>query len=455
MRAVVYTRVSSDDSGCGKSVAEQERECREVCEREGWTVAEVLCDNDIGASRYSSGTRSAYARLSEVLRPGDVLVTWEASRAHRDLQAYLELRNLCAERSVRWCYSGRVHDLNDGSDRFLTGLDALLSEQEAERTRDRVLRASRSRAAEGKPHGKMPFGYRRVINMTTGATDGWVPDEVQAPIVREIFTRFLSGDAVRFIVRDLNDRGAVAGSAGQPWTPTRIRNALRCATYAGLRTHRGQIVGAGLWDPLVSEDDYLSTVATLSDPSRSTYRGHEPKHLLTGIAVCGVCREGVRHLGAKPGRNATYQCPQLHIRRRADMTDELVTEIVLGRLDDAEFRRALAAGPDGPKLVDEAQALRVRLQGFVDQAVAGNLTPASLAQIEAKLIPEIEAAERAVRPTVPALADLLSAGDVREEWARLGVIPRRETVKTLMVPVILPGATRIFDPTLIGIEWKA
>src|SRR6516164_1177897 len=98
MRAIIYTRVSADQTGQGRSVASQEAECRAVCERNGWEVAEVLCDNDIGASRWSGKDRPEYKKLATILRQGDVLVTWEASRAQRDLDEYVELRKLCAER---------------------------------------------------------------------------------------------------------------------------------------------------------------------------------------------------------------------------------------------------------------------------------------------------------------------------------------------------------------------
>ncbi|NKR80236.1 recombinase family protein [Rhodococcus hoagii] len=55
---------------------EQEAECRAICQREGWDVAEVLSDNDVGASRFSRvKDRPAYERLKQVLQAGDVLVS--------------------------------------------------------------------------------------------------------------------------------------------------------------------------------------------------------------------------------------------------------------------------------------------------------------------------------------------------------------------------------------------
>ncbi|MEO7196278.1 MAG: recombinase family protein, partial [Pseudonocardiaceae bacterium] len=189
--AVIYTRVSRDPHGRGRSVAEQERECRVECQRHGWDVVEVLRDNDRGASRWSRKDRPAYHRLSELLVTGGVgvLVTWEASRAHRDLAAYVQLRDLCAERGVLWSYSGRVYDLARGDDRFSTGLDSLVAEKSAEETRERVLRAVRANVEAGRPHGKVPYGYRREHDPATGESVAQVPDEQTAPVVREIARR--------------------------------------------------------------------------------------------------------------------------------------------------------------------------------------------------------------------------------------------------------------------------
>src|SRR5258708_6762432 len=131
MDAVIYTRVSRDAKGERVSVQSQERECRVVCEGNGWPVRSVYCDNSIGASRFSAD-RPEWQRVKAELRRGDVLVVWESSRAQRDLEEFITLRNLCAEKDVRLSYQGRVLDLSEGDDRFTGGLDALLAERESE-----------------------------------------------------------------------------------------------------------------------------------------------------------------------------------------------------------------------------------------------------------------------------------------------------------------------------------
>ncbi|MGU3294355.1 recombinase family protein [Williamsia sp. M5A3_1d] len=67
--AIIYTRASRDNAK-GRSVAEQEAECRAVCEREGWPVAEVICDNDRSASRYARKDRPGFDRLREIVAWG-------------------------------------------------------------------------------------------------------------------------------------------------------------------------------------------------------------------------------------------------------------------------------------------------------------------------------------------------------------------------------------------------
>ena len=78
--ALIYCRVSADRRN-GRSVAEQEAECRAECERQGWNVVDVLTDNDRSASRHARKSRPAWDRVKQRVASGDVdvLVTWEAS----------------------------------------------------------------------------------------------------------------------------------------------------------------------------------------------------------------------------------------------------------------------------------------------------------------------------------------------------------------------------------------
>jgi hypothetical protein len=106
----------------------------------------------------------------------------------------------------------------------------------------------------------------------------------------------------------------------------------------------------------------------------------------------------------------------------------------------------------------EAREKRARLEGFYDAAAAGELTPAALARIEARLLPEIEAAESRAQAqiTSPLVAEV-AGSEARNRWAKLGLPQRREIIATLMVVRILPTVrgSRTFRPESVEIVWRS
>lgn len=460
MRAIIYCRVSSDPNNKGRSVEEQEQECRTFCDQQGWSVIEVLVDNDRGASRYSRKDRPAYRKLRRMLPGADVLVTWEASRAQRDLGAYVQLRELCVDQEVLWSYSGRTYDLSRGDDRFTTGLDALLAEKEVDQTRERVLRGVRAGMAAGRPHGKLAYGYRIVRDPMTGESIDRVPDEATASVVREMARRTIEGESMYSIVADFNARkipGPRPGRDGQPvpWLASVARRMIENPTYAGLRTHRGEVTGPATWQPIISVRDHERIKALFSDPARLTHHGSDPRWLLSGIAKCGVCGSPMRR---QKNRGAgTYTCMKGFCTvRRVEQTDEYVTESVLRRLESPDVLEGLGQEDSAVSdAVAKVAALRSRLEGFMDSAADGELTPAALSRIEQKLRPQIAAAERLVRASFhsPVVADLAGSG-ARDKWSQIGIDERRAAIAALASIRILPvGKGKRFDPESIEITW--
>ena len=88
----------------------------------------------------------------------------------------------------------------------------------------------------GRPHGRAPFGYRRVYDESTGKLDNWAPEPAEAAPVVEAFERIAAGDSLRNVANDLAARG-VAGAADVRSTPGMLRPMLLAPLYAGLRAH--------------------------------------------------------------------------------------------------------------------------------------------------------------------------------------------------------------------------
>lgn len=450
LRAIIYARVSADSSKTGRSVEEQVRECVAWCETQGWEVGEIVIDNDISASRWSKKDRPGYQRLSGILQPGDVLVCWEASRATRRMGEYTELRDLCADRGVLWCFSGTLQDPRKAGDRLSSGVQAVVSEHEADQIRERALRAQRANAVGGVAHGKVPYGYKALRNPDTGKIEKRVPHETQAPIVREIARRVLTGEPIYAIAADLNKRKVPTARPSKGWTASSMSALIKRPTYAGYRTHKGQVTSEGDWEPLISTEDHERIVALMSDPVRLKHHGVEPVHLLSGIATCGVCGGRIRQTA---GRYPKYACVNFCITRRQCHVDELVTELVLKRIEEAQGVEEFA-DPAQADALAEARRLQSNLNEAVDLFTQGKLTAASLARAEAQLLPQIRDFERIGRQVVaPELVTLLEGG-ARTEWDKMNATSRRNLVGSLLRITIMkakPGNR--FDPESVVVEW--
>ncbi|HWC20844.1 MAG TPA: recombinase family protein [Flexivirga sp.] len=471
MRCLIYARVSRDQRGESRSVTEQLTELRAWAERENWVIVDVI-DETGSASRYarSTGARSRWDEVSTEITSGkyDALLTWESSRATRDLADYADLRDLCAKHSVKWGYSGTLYDLDARSDRFRTGLDALMAEDEAARTSERVRRAVRARAVAGTPHGKTPYGYRREYDPATGALLRQVPDETTAPVVREIYQRVIRGDSLRTIAADLTARGVTpprpARTDREPgWLPSTVKRIATNPAHAGRRVHQGAVIGDAAWEPLVDPDTHDRAVAILADPARfAHHESKKAKHLLSGIARCGVCTHPLYVLSNR-GR-PTYQCMTagcFKVARLVTKIDGHVLGTLVGllgthatdltahdRADSAELTQARA----------DAEALQKRLDGFVDQAADGGpgaLSPAALARIEAKLTPQIQAANRRVRALLlPSVLDDVDLTDPEAAVEGMTLTKKRLVVGTLLDIRVDPvgRGKRTFDPDSVRIK---
>jgi DNA invertase Pin-like site-specific DNA recombinase len=462
LTAVVYARVSHDPTGKGRSVDSQVDECLAWAKREGWNVVDVVRDIDRSASRHAKRKREGWARVVELVRAGDVdvLVTWEASRAQRDLGAYSELRELCERTSTLWAYSGNAYDLSDRADRFRTGFDALMAEDESARTSERVCRGVRSAAMSGRPTGRVLYGYRRTYDGDTGELTGQVVEAEQAAIVTEIAGRFLGGDSIRSIFRDLNGRGVATPTGEGRWSHRQVTRVLRNPGYAARRVHRGEVVGPADWPEIIDGEDFDRIQAKLDDPARQITRQRAVVHLLTGIARCGVCGSGLQYAQDKGRPKYGCRSDGFHVVRDKEKLDAFVVATVLRRLrrKDAAVRFDDRPSPQVLRARAEVDEIRRRLDEAAAAYANGDLSLPMLTKIEADLnVKFAEAQKRARYAGLPSSVAEMVQGDPGAVWDRLTVEQRRDVLRSLVTVrvdrVEVPGR-RGFDPKSVTILWR-
>lgn len=469
--------MSIDRSGRARSVDEQQVDNERVAATEGWQMVATHADPNRSASRYATRAREAYRRLLADIHGGvlDVLILWEPSRGSRKVSEWVELIEAAEAQHVliHVTSHGRTYDPASPRDRRSLLEDAVDSEFESGKTSTRMKRSTAASAEAGRPFGDVPFGYKREYALGSRSPVRQVPDEDTAPIVREIVARVLAGEGLYRISVDLNKRGvptpqmtrdARSGHEGPRggWNNPKIRRLLLSPTIAGWRVHRGEIHRVAEWEPLVSAADHAAVVAYLTDPTRRTQRGTAPKHLLSGIAECGVCGAWLRRTVNRG--HSSYGCAGRsnlndgHVVRRAAPLEAYVTRYVVDSLSHPMFlekvaqRRASATGTSKAALA-EVRHIQGQIDEYEAAAPRSGVAAASFARVIGDLYDRLEAAKAKV-PAIRALPKAVTeaagphAARVWDEHAD-DIVWQRDVVRALVRVKVhrrtTPHGTHAFD----------
>lgn len=214
----------------------------------------------------------------------DALVCWDLDRLTRQPRQLEDWIDAAEQRGLRIVTANGEADLGTDAGRMFARIKAAVARQEVDRKSARQKRAAQQRAERGQSWGsRRPFGF--MADQTTH-------HPVEAEIVRGMYDDFLNGVGQREIVRRLTARG-VKTTMGNDWSQPVLRNFLLNPRNAGLRAYKGEVVSEAAWEPLVDEATWRATVDRLEGRGGPTY-SRARKHLLVGVATCGVCGEGMR-----------------------------------------------------------------------------------------------------------------------------------------------------------------
>ncbi len=425
-------------------------------------TAVILRNNSATRSYRSSSTttvsafsrrRPAYEELLTAVEQGrfDAVLAWHTDRLHRsprELERFIDAVEALGT-DVQTVKAGMI-DLRTPAGRMVARQLGAVARYESEHKSERIRRKHEQLAAEGRPHG----GTRRY---------GWdkthrVIIESEAGVVRNIIDRVIAGDSTRSIAQSLNRQGVLAAT-GKTWSPTTVRTVALRAANAGLREHRGRIVGPGVWPELVGRDRWEAVRAILLDPARRTPGTNARRYLLSGLARCGVCDSPLRaaqHHGAP-----AYRCEQRFcVGRKAEHVDQLVVGVVLARLrqPDAATTFGTSTPPDAVRLATEAQTLRLRLEQLALDLAEDRLTSEQFFILTERLRTRLSAveAQQLTGAKNDALVGLAGAADVEDRWAALSLERQRAIVDLLLtVRVGRSRRGKVFDPESVELQWRS
>lgn len=323
--AAIYARYSSTAQN-DASIEQQVEECVKYARENNLTIIATYEDRAISGRTDRRPGFQKMIRAAE-RREFQVLLAYKSNRISRNMQSALNYEKRLTDAGVRVVYC--KEDFGDNAaGRFMLRMMMNMNQFYVENMSEDIRRGLQDRAAKGKVVGGIPYGYRK------GADGKYEIDETAAPIVREIFQRYINDESLADIRRDLNRRGILTRQK-KPWSKNSFTGILNNERYTGsfvyADTRMEDIVPA-----IIEKGVYAMAQEKMKAEKivRKRHRGNRD-YLLTGKLFCGYClapmvgmsgrgRHGEEHYyySCQTRRN-THACKKENVRK-----DDIELEVV-------------------------------------------------------------------------------------------------------------------------------
>ncbi len=298
VRCAIYCRKSNTEGldGDFSSLDAQRESCASYIQSQaalGWVLLqEEYADGGFTAANTD---RPGFQRLMADVEAGkiDAVIVYKIDRLSRSLRDFGRLMDVFEHCGVSFVSVTQRFDTSSSMGKLTLNILMSFAEFERDVTRERILDKIAGAKRKGKHCGGVPIlGYNTVEKKL-------VVNEVEAKLVRHIFTRFVETGSTTKLADELNKAGyrtkswpTVTGRiiGGHEWNKADLYKILHNVKYVGLVPHRGQtfpgeheaIVPQKLWDDAhaILKENYAERV----DRTRA-----ETPALLRGVIKCGHC----------------------------------------------------------------------------------------------------------------------------------------------------------------------
>ena len=482
----LYLRLS--DARVEEALDGREIRLRAEAARLGWTVHRVVVENDVtkdGRVRPASAWKRRKIRTPSgrvelrTVRPGfrneiledittgrvNAMLAEDLDRVVRDPRDLEDLLDACDMRKASARSLSGSLTLTEGgtdSEKFTARIMVATANKSSADTARRVADKKETLWGVSYCGGPRPYGYVPAQDAEKyRKTLLVVPDE--AEVLRAAASDILNGDvSLAAVARDLRERGVPTAKGDTEWSYVTLKKVLLKPAIAGLAARKGALKPAP-WEPIIEPDTWERLRDKLNDPARRSGDGNEPKWLLSGTGLCGVCQDGttVRATGAR-GRTF-YTCREgYHLKRNAARADAFIEQLTIARLSQPDVRDILKPpvrqGIDVGKLRAEVKDLQRRKAGQMKLHSAGVIDDADLATGMRDIRDRLAVAEAQLAACTEAdpLAEFRDK-PAETVWKGLS-LPRKRAVVRLLADVTFLPATRRgpgFDPDSVAVAFRA
>jgi DNA invertase Pin-like site-specific DNA recombinase len=248
VRVAIYTRVSTEDQAKeGFSLDAQLDKLRSYCKARDWTISREYVDDGY-SGRYIK-RRPAYKKMMCEIDSWDVLLVIKMDRIHRNSKNFMLMMEELKKQGKEFVSMTESLDTSTAMGRFVMDIIQRIAQLESEQIGERVYIGMEQKAkTNGGVLGfNIPYGY--------DYNDGTLSINTrEAPVVRDIFTWYLSGKSMGEISKMLN-MVKIPTKKGGIWAKKTISTILKNPLYCGyLRWEH--YVNKSSHEPIISIQDF-------------------------------------------------------------------------------------------------------------------------------------------------------------------------------------------------------
>ncbi len=375
-----YVRVSTQKQGEGVSLEAQCEAIKTFARRNDLTVAAWFEEKETAAK---SG-RPVFNRMVQALFRGEAngVIMHRIDRSSRNLKDWATIGDL-SDAGIDVHFATETLDFRSRGGRLTADIQAVIAADYIRNLQIETRKGIDGRLKQGLYPFPAPVGY-----IDNGGGKAKTLDPVRAPMVRELFDRYLSGDySIRTLHLAMADEGLTA-KCGRRISKRAIENVLQNPFYCGLmRNGRTGEIFPGTHEPIISKREF----DRVQDIKAGRYVKKRVRHryLHRRLFHCAACKTILtpeRQKGRVYYRCHTVGCSTRTVRE--DLLDRAILDALLryeipershGRLHE-EYRQWKVENGHEANLKSvklRIQEARSRLERVTDMFIDGTIDQAT------------------------------------------------------------------------------
>ena len=309
--AVIYVRVSTKEQTENLSLPTQVRACEDYCRRQGYEVLERF--HEEGESAKTTDRTQLQALLTFCrTHKGKVhfIVVYNLTRFAREKYDHFALRAHLKSLGISLrSVTEPIDDTSTG--KLMEGVLAAFAQFDNDVRSERTLAGMKAALTLGRWTFQAPLGY---LNAPKWSKSSLVPDPERAPLVKKGFDDMASG---HFTIREVIRRATEAGLRTRRHrllSPQTFGNMLRNRIYIGqIDSPECGVTARGDFEPLIAEATFYRAQAVLEGrvPVVAPRQRNHPDFPLRAFVQCATCGRALTGSWSRGrnGRYAYYHCP--------------------------------------------------------------------------------------------------------------------------------------------------